>query len=68
MLKYLNDETSNFKYLPDITSIVDIIDCMIMNNQNKDIIQSNLHSIVNKTLSIELDMQKSPTMKSNIVK
>ncbi|CAF4631066.1 unnamed protein product [Rotaria sp. Silwood1] len=70
VLSYLNHETTSFKSSFDITSVVNIIDRIIMNNQNTDDIQSNLYSIANKLLSLEstLQMQEAQKMNRSIVK
>ncbi|CAF3024596.1 unnamed protein product [Rotaria sp. Silwood2] len=70
VLSYLNDETTSFKSSFDITSVVNILDRIIMNNQNTDDIQSNLYSIANKLLSLKSTshMQQAQKMNRSIVK
>ncbi len=65
MLSHLNEEKLNIKSSSDVTSVVNIIDRIILNNQNTDDIQSNLYSIANKLLSSESILK---TMNGSFVK
>ncbi|CAF3803910.1 unnamed protein product [Adineta steineri] len=67
VLFYLNEETTNFKSSSDITSVLNVIDRIIMNNQNTNGIQSNLYSTANKLLST-LQMQEAQQMNGSVVK
>jgi len=69
-LSYLNEETTNFKSSSDVTSVVNILDRIIMNKQRRNGIQSDLYSTANKLLSPRstLQMQEAQKMNGSIVK
>ncbi len=55
VLFYLNEETINYKSSFDVISVVNIIDRIIRTtNYNTDSIQSNLYSIFDKILSLQM--------------
>jgi hypothetical protein len=58
ILSYLNEESKYYKSSFDISFVINIIDRIIKNNHNTDIIQSNLYSIADKILSLQLKNEK----------
>ncbi|UJR37227.1 hypothetical protein I4U23_029936 [Adineta vaga] len=69
-LSYLNKQQTDLKSSSDITSIVNLIDRIVTNNQYTDEIQTNLYSTTNKLLSRSLtsQMKEAQQLNGSVVK
>ncbi|CAF1521988.1 unnamed protein product [Adineta ricciae] len=65
ILSYVNNKQTTVKSPSDITSIVNLIDRIVTNNQYTDDIQTNLYSTANKLLSYSLTSQMRDAQKMN---